>query len=530
MSEEIEDNGEPVINLDDVSDTISIESIDPAPTVPEPVVEPESTEVKEEVVSSTETQEPVKIVNKHRKYQVNYKYSHDVPKWKPDEVIIDFPSLVNEEAKQVIEQTPNVDLTDTDASDKWATVLRNGMENTTFQDMYVNTLDRENANFLEEIAYKGAKLAISELKTNFTSANLQGERALLAFTKHLGIGSLFQIPLWHTGIWVTLKTPTELEIIELNREMVSDKITLGRGTYGMAFSNTLSYTIERVVRFALNHIYDTSLKAEALENKDLREIIKMQDLNTLVWGIVCAMYPRGFQYQRACLSNPEKCNHIVQEQINLTKLLRVDSDSLDESHKCHMSVRQHKSRSLETVMDYQDTLANISNKVITMEDESIKLTLRTPTLQDHIDSGTKWISNIVDTVEKVVGSAGKKDEKDSLITQYAQATSLRQISYWIKSIEFGDNVVDDNTTLEKLLDILSQEDDKREFIIKNVADYIQETTISLVGIPSYNCPKCGEVQKLDYSEGGVFANIIPLDVIQLFFDQHVQRIQRIAER
>ena len=507
-----------VLDLTDNNPEVIPETAD---HVPEPKEAPSIPEVGDKQEEGIKT--------KYKEYEIKYRYSYESPKWKKDDITVNFPSLPPEITARVFDKIPNVDLSDSKESDEWVGVLREGIENTPYNNLFNDTVNDPEANFTQEIDYNGVKCSIAEVKTNFNSQNLQGERAILAFNKHMGIGSLVNIPLWHTGIWVILKTPTEAEILQLQREIVSDKIQLGRSTYGLAFSNMVSFTVERVTRFVLDHIYDTTLKPDALGDKDLREIIKVHDLNILIWGIICAMYPKGFQYQRACLSDPEKCNYILKEQINLTKLLWVNYSALTDKHIHHMSIKQPKTKSLESVLEYQNSLPKLSNKVIATEDGNLKITLESPSLLQYIESGNKWVSNIVEVVDNFSTDAGRK-EKDEYILEQAQASSIRQIGYWVKNLEFGDNIIEDPVTLEKILDIMSQDDDKREFVISEVVKYMQESVFALIGIPSYNCPNCGETQKHDYKETSSFANLIPLDVIQLFFDQHSQRIQKILTR
>ena len=504
------------VNLDEpvISDT--------TPLVTE---EPIITDTSETTSTESNTDNTEEKTSKHKEYKVKYSYSTKC-NWNDNNVTLSLPSNTTNETKELLEKMPNIDLNTNDEENDWIETIRDSATNLTYDNQYEKTVNDPKADFSQEVDYKGSPISISKIKTNLKNDKLTGERAIIAFNKSLGLGDLIHVPLFHSGFYVTLKTPTEIDMIRLNREIIEDKIQAGRATQGLAFSNMMSYTLNRVARFVIDHIYDTTLQVSALENKDILELIKCQDFNILVWGILVSMYPQGIQYKRACLSDPEKCNYVLKENLNLSKLLWTNVSVFSESHLAHMANKLHKTMTLDSVLNYQRTLPPISDKTITID--TLKFTLQCPNFLDYVNSGDRWISNIVSMVDEVVSSTKDEKTRNALIEQKSQATRLRQISHWIKQIEFDEKIVDDTETLEQLLDILSQDDEKSEKLFNEISSYIDESTVSLIGIPNYNCPSCGEVQQED--NGSVFGNIIPLDVVSIFFDQHLQRMRKIASR
>lgn len=477
---------------------------------------------------------------KSKKHKVSYQYTSKASNWNPDAVTISLPSNLEKETNKILERLPNIDLSGSEEVANWGNTLSEGMDSIPDSNQFVETLNNLDSEFRQSVDYKGKELGITEIKTNFNTNHLTGEKAILAFSKALGIGDLVQVPLWSSGIWVTLKTPSEAEMIRLNQELVDEKINQGRATKGLAYSNSMVYTVDRLSRFVIDHIFDTTLQVSALETKDIRDIIKSQDYPTLVWGLICSMYPRGFQYRRACINNPEKCNYVLEELLNPKKLLWVNYRALTETHMVHMSQRQHKIKTLESVMSYQESLAAIADKTITIgedADSPLKITLKSPSLNDYIVAGEEWISGIVKVIDDIISKQSNEEktakelnkDRNKLIEKYSQSSSLRQISHWIKSIEINDYIVEDTDTLASVLTIISQDDKKRTDLIENVSKYIEETTISVVGVPVYDCPNCKETQTVE-TNSEEFKNIIPLDVTSIFFDQHVQRMMRIGER
>lgn len=525
----------PNIAIPTVTDTTA-----PSPVVEEPVVTDDVVDfssvdnkgTKPAEPGSNETTSTAKDSNEpiqHKKVHVQYKYSYTTPKWNKDAVIVDLPSATIDNTEKVLEKLPNLGLSTDEDSVEWLESIQASVDNISYDKQYTSTLDDANSNFSQDVNVRGNKLKAKELKTNFSNQKLTGEKAIIAFNKTLGMGDLIQIPLYHSGFWITLKTPSEMDMIRLNRQITDDKIRLGRNTQGLAFSNLMSYTVSKLTQFALDHIFDTTLQVSALENKDIKDLIKCEDYNILIWGILCSMYPRGFQYRRPCLNDPEKCNYTLKETINLFELQWTNNSALTDSHKNHMTSRIHKTMSLDSVENYQKTLPAIGDKVITIND--IRVTLKVPSLMEYVRSGEKWVTGITSLVEDLMQSSSDSNDitkKNTLIERHAQATTLRQVAHWIKAIEFSDKVVDDEETIDLLLDSISQNDDIRKFILDEIFKYIDESTISVIGIPNYNCPSCNMTQQDD--DGSEFGNIIPMDMTSVFFDQHVQRMQIIARR
>ena len=501
------------------------DEVDQKPIVP-PVAEPvKSSEPEVDIEEGTITRKVQKVT------VTEALYVHEPAGDEDDQITL--PSNFDKETRQVLEGMPNVDLLDDQKSREWAIRVNEGLSNNTFNEAFVPTLEEQDADFGQFVDQNGLKLAGLQPKMKqIENQTLKGERAAIRLMKHLGLGTLFQTPLWHTGIWVTFKAPSESEIVELNRQIFDDKIQMGRHTYGLVYSNTMAYTVQRLVDFALDHIYDTTMVSEEIPSGTLKNVIKTQDYPSLLWGFVCTMYPRGFHFSRACITDPSKCNHVVNELLNVSKLQWVNRNAMTVWQKTHMSIRHPNSKNLESIKRYQEELNKIQEKhVVFYKDDprEVAITLQTPTLTDYIESGHRWIDDMVDMVNNTLGMDANENERNSYITRHSQASALRQYVHWIKSIEFSSNIVDERETIEKTFNMLSSDNEIREELTKAVLDYINSSTIAIIGIPVYDCPKCGSDQTNDIVMP-YHKNIIPLDVTQLFFGLITQRLTKITER
>lgn len=494
-------------DLSDIQDDILLDIVD---DVEEDLIEEDI--VQQEIVEDTEGKRPDQYVIQD--YPINTsEVTNDV------EAIV-FPANFDKETKDVLDRMPNVKLLDDPDTRKWATNIAEGLELITHNEAFVSSLEDKDSEFKQRLQDNDISLMAGSPK--FKSAQnetLKGERAVIRMISHLGMGSLFQVPLWHSGLWVTFKPPTESELIELNRILISDKIMFGRYTYGLVYSNILSFTTDRVVDFALSHIYDITAKSEGITVDNIKQHISCLDIPSLLWGFICTMYPKGFKYRRACINDPEKCNYILEETLNVIKLQWTNNNALNSWQKTFMSSRQSKTKDLESINRYKEELKSAKHKRIVINeglDNEVAIIIKTPNINEYIESGYRWINDITEIVNRTLGLNANDEERNTLVTRYGQASAMRQYVHWIDSIEYDTNTINDPETLETLLDVLSADDIIRTAFIKGVTDYINACTISIIGIPVYDCPKCNKTQEVDH-QLPAHTNIIPIDVIQLFF-------------
>lgn len=504
--------------IDDID--AAMDSIISGPAVTEPTAE-----TKESAPT-----EPAFVRKPHKAHQ-EFSVNMTDKATSGEELIL--PAQFDEETSQVLADMPNINLLDTPQAREWAATVQEGLGMTTGDETFVPTLEDPNADFRQRVVHNNIGLSGGSPRLrSMENSNLKGSQAIIRMITHLGLGSLFQVPLWHSGFWITLKPPTDSELVELNRLLLADKIQFGRHSYGLAFSNVSSYTTDRLVSFILSHVYDISVKSEDINIENLRQHISSQDYPSLLWGFACSMYPRGFKYRRACVADPVNCKHILEETLNLTKLQWTNTNALSDWQRTHMSMRQSKTKDLASVTRYKEELTRIQKKRIVLNEGAlgtVAITIKTPNLSDYVDAGHRWIGGIVSIVDKALGSTASDKERNAMVVRHGQATGMRQYSHWVDSIEFDSNVITETETIEDMLATMSSDDEVRNSFIKEIVDYINKSTISLIGIPVFDCPGCGKTNQAEFDVPGQ-KNIIPLDMVQVFFALHTQRLERMAAR
>ena len=516
--------------------------------LPEPMLEPaeeyvDDTPVEEKQVLEEPAPRPMEDTVEDPKEEINKEdilikpqnVKEDFPmflkidKFDPEDTTISIPASYPEYVLARIGQAPNTSLDDSEASSKWVRVIRSGMSMVPQENMYLSALEDEEASWGQAVDFNGKKLNASAPQFRPVSGQqLNGERGVLRFMRFAGLGSIFMLPLWHTGIWITLKAPSEARLLELYREMINDKIELGRSSYGLALSATVSVFTESILKVAMEQLYETNLKTD----KHLFDVISSHDIPTIIWGLASTIWNNGFQYERACSHDPEKCNHLVQEKIDLTKLLWVNKKALTSWQVAHMSRKKSGEVTMEDVERYKKESLKLQNRRIEMSADggnSYHIDLKVPTIREYFEHTNDWINGIVNTVENAVSGEANAAERNAFITQHAKSTLMRQYAHWVDSISFDDNSIEDKETIEAILDRLSSENEIRDQFTEKVKEYINDSDFTVIGVPTYECPACGGKQEYTKKNDSLYS-IIPMDMLQTFFFLHVQKIQQISRR
>lgn len=419
------------------------------------------------------------------------------------------------------EAYPNFNVEGNTKARQWANTIRAAIPHLMLDDMFVKAANREGSDWQQSIESGGVKLNIGRPQFAASSdGKLVGEQAVIKFQTAMNLGSMIQVPLWHSGIWVSLKAPSDAQLLILERAQADEKISLGRKTQGLVYAHSSIYMINHLMGLLIDQIYNTSLKDH--KDEKLLDVIKITDIPTLVWALACTIYPNGYTFHNPCIDNPEKCQHVVEERLILSKLFFFDRSGITSEQGMFMADRL-KMHTLPEVQQYQTKGRGADGRVIELNDQ-FKMVLKVPTIREYIDSGFKWVEGIVQTIDKTMTGSMNSSEKDKYITQHSIVSIYRQYAHWVERIVFRDNdVIEDRETIEETLTMLSSDVDLYQKFFEGVKNYIDDCTVSMIALPSYNCPSCHKPMTPPESKHPF---LIPLDVISLFFTLTHRRLDR----
>lgn len=431
--------------------------------------------------------------------------------------IADFEEIVSKQPKSAVSESSK-DI------QQWYVEMQTAMRCLVRGNVYQSALNRKDSHWRQHVEFNDQQLSAGRLlPKDHGGATLSGEAAVLKVKSILGLGTIITIPLWHSGIWVSLKAPSDAALLELNRRIASEKINLGRQTMGMVFSNTSVYIKSYLVNLVLAHIYDCSLPEYDVDV--LKSTILVTDIPHLIWGILCTIYPSGYTLHEPCVANPADCQYVARAKINLTRLCWVDNSALNDVQKRHMVKRRQKFTSDE-VKAYQKAY-HYSTKEVSLKD-GLKAVLKVPTVAQYEDSGYKWVDGIIKMTEDAFDVTLRGEQREQYIENQGAITALRQYSHWIDEFLLGDDEngfasIVDRETIDDLCNEFSGDLTIRNTLLEHIGHYIDDSSISIIGYPNSPCPSCGGHYR---GEKDFIPDLIPLDIEQVFFILIRQRLRR----
>lgn len=387
-------------------------------------------------------------------------------------------------------------------------------------DMFTTRLKGEGSDWQQSIEIDGKQIRPSKpfFKNTEGGEKITGDHALVELDKHYGLGGLFTIPLVHSGIWLSLRPPSNIDYAAIDEKLRSEKDDFGKRTLGMVFSNNKTYIVNHLMDFIEDHIQDCSLKG--WEDIGLRNVIKVTDLLVLAAAMGYTLYPNGFEYVSACTGSVG-CDHIYNGRLKIPNCIWFDRSAFTKSQKVFMSDRLTK-HTLEEILKYQEE-SDDSNNFYDVSD-SLRVYFKVPTIGDNIYSGYRWFEDIENTIVKAFGANLERDKTNEYMTRRIGLSVLRQYGHFFKMIKFTQtgNFIEDEEDINNALIRLSGVHDILDTIIEQVGKYIENNTKALVAIPRYNCPSCGKIQTQQMKEHPV---LIPIDPVNLFFTLGDQKNQ-----
>lgn len=443
---------------------------------------------------------------------------------KEDTVVM--PTATVETINANLKAIPNQSLANNARAREWWDTLKAGSQMTPLGDAFADTLANDDALWAPDLKSEVGNIKATSLSLKIKPhSTYTGSQASLRIRQAAGLGTVWAVPLFHSGFWVTLRSAREGDLLELERRLGSEKIALGHATYGLAFSNTTVYTNKHLLDFIVDHVHLHSVDLK--EDQGFRELIQTADMPLLVQALARVNYPNGFQYQRSCIAEADKCNHIVREKIDIGELTAVDRNSFTKHQVKHMSNRAANSMTLESLKRYRDDFLKGQPRQFTLN-ENIQIVLQMPTADAQIAYGLRWVSGIEEQYGQSL-TMSTKEREEFLYTQ-AKATDLRQYAHMVTKIIATGIEYDGSDEIENALDDFSTDNKLREVFLKEVKRFLTDSVVAITAIPSFTCPACGQEQRQVGKENDRFPDLIAIDPVQTFFTLLVQKAARIQYR
>lgn len=441
---------------------------------------------------------------------------------------LSLPTLEVNEYSKVIEQYPNqkIPLTSQETV-QWAhnadmskhLFLSGGAFNECFK--------REDSDWKQGLEVGADVLRADRPKFGESSGReMTGEEARLFFRAAISSGDRARIPLYHTGIWIVIKAPTERELEMLELRLAREKVNYGWRSLGHVYSSQQVFFAEALIDFILDHVITTSYYDSTPET--LKKLILQPDYMQMVYGLLCAMYPDGHVYEQSCMVDPTKCRHVESGVVSFGKMEFVDNRKFTEFQRQHMRKRNPRSQSKADVERYQSEHQYNRDNVVTLKGD-IVVELKVPTLEEYIKSGHGWVNGMIESIDAAFSKELNANERMMAIIRQTNVSALQQYAHWVRQLSdiANDRHIVDRETLEETLADLTGDDVVYDNFTKGVKNYMDRNYICAHGLPKAPCPSCGDTPSEELSR---HPHVFPIDLVEVFFTLVAQRLQRMVSR
>jgi len=395
--------------------------------------------------------------------------------------------------------------------------------------IYEKNVEQNIASLHNHVKYGDKELSIRDLPANVKPGVIKGKAAVARFTSIFSAGEVVQVPCYHSGFWVTIVPPKQTEIASIQNTIASAIITAGRETNTIAFSNYGVIVNRILLDFIMLHITDTTLIVP--EGEDLRTYLSALDIPVLVLGILSSMYPNGANIIRSCKNTSvlnddkkPKCDVSVTGKVNIKELLHVNTGVLNTSMLNTMSKRSPNTVTVDDIKEYKHFIADrmtLVKEYTTENGNKITITLKVPDALDYVKDGERWITNVIEKAKELFMDTDSEITKNNKVLTIMSTVIAGIYNTFVYEIKDDKGlIVNDRLTIDAVLEALSLDTELRKTFVTSCKEFVNDSTITIIGTPTWYCSKCNTEQITpDEHNNSLHKYIIPINVVEYFFVQ-----------
>lgn len=412
------------------------------------------------------------------------------------------------------------------------TSLTEAIENSSSEEMYkTQAINDPETDLRRGYVMHGSDEAISSrrsiMKNEGGSATGVLARSIIADS--LGLNSFRTVILPHSGIAAVISAPLVHELVNLQTQIDSAKISIGRSYGGSNYGAVTWFTGNKLVEMFISKIEYCNVKNHTPEL--LKKLISVLDIPTIAWELACAMYPEGYKYNRVVL-NENGTTELVVGNIWLEDCQFMLNNRLSLRQKQHLAKSRTSVSSIEEVESYQrnwlkkeDVPVNeylIFSRTATEMGAKVKketyIQLSDCSIEKFANHGSSWDMFVSNATNDVLTLGADEAVRSEFIARKINATLLRDVSHFISRIvvrntylETGDVVetfIDEPDYIIDMLDNIGNNLELVNKINEIIVKYINDQTKIVYGVPVANNSEPTAAQS---------SAIVPINPVVVFF-------------
>lgn len=418
--------------------------------------------------------------------------------------------------KHVMEHVEEAELSESDDTDGWLLANERGSEYARNNKAIEERIGEEGSDWQQSLEHEGRVIEGRSPNMSSPRGRAQGTAGVLKVQAMLGLGAIIYVPLPHSVMYIAIKTAPLSDLLDLERLLVSNKISLGRYTFGASFTSDEAAKVEDCMRMVLRHVYESSIGSTDVE--ELLNAIVVTDYPIILNAMAQNLYPKGYDYYQPCMFDPRQCQHVIEGRVDLSKMIWYDRSRFSQAQLKLLS----NPRGRIEADEHKKLKAHFTSKVkyVYPLNDTLRVEFKVPTLTQFHESSSKWFGGLIQSIDSSLEMTTQ--EREVHLLRASRLEELCKYQHWVSRISWGDeaNDLDESTTgfmdapedIYNVLRSLSDSDEASDVFVKAVDKFIADCTVALVGIPDYKCPSCGNKTLPDDN----VSSIIPVSMVNVF--------------
>lgn len=360
-------------------------------------------------------------------------------------------------------------------------------------------------NFKNKIVHNDHEIRPKFIKVKPTRAGAITAMAALQMAYRYADATHSTVPLPYTGIWLTLRAPSELERFSYQQKIMA--VERGENLMGSVMSQTHIRIMRKIhtIDFVIDNIVGSNLEATPDE---WRDILIMQDLDILTTFLAGNIFTRGYDYHFRCFNT--ECNHVEARKVLPNRLVQYDFDDILTPYQMNMLADSKRKVTMEEYWKYQSEFLHTKHAISETKfgdeetNDVVQVVFRNPSMSDFITSGRVWMQEVETEMMQTVLDTATTAEKKKYLRERVAREPMSEKIFRVARINHGERDDDGNfmndpiESPEAISAFFRGLGSTNRAVINASLDldrYLMNTLLYSVGMPNHVCPKCKQRQQ-----------------------------------
>lgn len=350
--------------------------------------------------------------------------------------------------------------------------------------------------------------------------------------RKLGLAVSRWVPLMTSGFRIELEGASNMELLNLETKLLTEKINISSDTYGYALSAVNAYMDRALINFILDHV--TNNTAWNMTKNDLLRHITLADYDQLVTAMASTIFPDGYPIERTMFREVHPSGVVgsnVRKKLNIQRMSVTRWEYLTEFQRGNIHLGKHSGTTQEIserLQRHRDTIREDVPRFVELGN-GITVKLQIPTLEEYLRIGVRFQTGLEDHVREALSAEASAEERQAYLARASDVSRVMFLAHWVEGV-----YTKDKETGEMIPDIVrikdpaessekvAEADDAIRLILEdvavfgNIADKLMEEIELFINKVKLSFPVITR-EPNTVIEPGEHPSVIPINPVEVFF-------------